>query len=104
MPLTAGRKIVFISLPIDALLDVICGRASLELPSYIPPDCRAIYSWIEPEDQLVKIAIYHEDFSIRTSESSIPTYRLNIKPVISEGSVSYISEVLPNNEDWDRLA
>ena len=99
-----GRRIVFVSITIEALLEVICGRATINLPKQVPEDCVPLYSWIENDDQVVKIALSHPKFELRAFETPISTYRLAIIPVIDQDlpePTVYTQESITNSEDWD---
>jgi len=92
-------------MPIEALLDILTGRATAKLPPEIPEDATALYSFIEPDLQLLKIAVTHDKFDVVPQSGLIKTYKLAIElaPVQEQSKLdSYTGETLIGTEQWHR--
>ena len=102
----ADRRIVFLSMPIEALLDILTGRATAKLPEEIPPEATLMYSFIEPENQVMKIALTHETFDSIPQGNFIKTHRLLVEiipnPAESDKPEKYTGETLIGTEQWHR--
>src|SRR5271156_3068305 len=99
-----SRRIAFLSMPIEALLDILSGRATAKLPESIPTDSTFLYSFIEPDHQLLKIALTHEKFEPVTQGGYIKTHILEIitAPVKAPEPAGYTAETLIGTEQWHR--
>lgn len=101
-----ARRILFLSMPIEALLEVLTGRATAKLPSNIPTDSTLLYSYIDPESQTLKIAVTHPTFEIVKQSGYVKSYLIESVPVPTEKekeAKGYSGESLLTSEDWSRL-
>lgn len=53
----------------------------MSLPSAIPPDCVFVYAWIDPDTEMLKIALEHKDFPVNTAGSYVTKHEVIIKEV-----------------------
>ena len=99
------RKIAALSMPIEALLDIITGRATVVLPDTIPPDAKYLYAYIDEEKQVIKLILTHEKFPPRDPTDFVVTHRATILKLFKkeEAPQTYEAETLVNSENWARL-
>lgn len=100
-----GRHIRFLSIPVAALLEVLSGRATVELPSDIPLDIQFLYSYIVPDDQALRVAVTHPTFPEKQAGDYVQISHLKIteKPVPPpEPAFAYDGKSLLESDDWDR--
>jgi len=100
-----SRRIAFLSMPIEALLDILAGRATAKLPVDVPEDSTYLYSYLESEHQILKIALSHEKFDPVTQGGYIKTHKLEIvvaPPPKAEEAPGYVAETLIGTEQWHR--
>lgn len=71
-----GRKMVFITMPIEALLEVISGRITLKLPPEVPEDAKYLYTYVDEEKQVLQIAVTHESFEPKLFDAHITEHRV----------------------------
>jgi hypothetical protein len=102
-----SRRILFLSMSIETLLEVLSGRATAKLPADIPPDSTLLYSYIEHDSQTLKIAITHPSFESISGSGYIKTHSIETKlvpgiekPKSFEG---YSEDSLIASEEWSRL-
>lgn len=102
-----GRRIILLSLPIEALLELVMGRVTIKLPPEIPTDLEFVYSFIEPEHQVIKIAVSHPSFDFKEYGEYIKLVRVTVEPVKpSENETThpgYTGDSLLVDENWSRL-
>lgn len=101
-----ARRILFLSMPIEALLEVLTGRATAKLPSDIPTDSTLLYSYIDPECQTLKIAVTHASFDPVKHGGYIKNHNIEAVPVPEaklDSAKGYSGETLIGGDDWSRL-
>lgn len=99
------KHLAFLSMPMEALLDILSGRATATLPNEIPADSVFLYSFIEPEHQILKICLTHDKFDAVTQAGFIKTYQMKImlNPEPESPKVErYEAETLIGTEQWHR--
>lgn len=57
-----ARRVLHLTLPIEALLDVIVGKAVMKLPDNISPEIVLLSAFIDQGDQVLKITVTHPEF------------------------------------------
>lgn len=77
----SGRRIAFLSMPLEALLDILTGRATAKLPVEVPEDACLLYSFVEPDSQTLKIAITHDKFELITHGGFIKIHKLIVETI-----------------------
>ena len=102
-----GRRVIIVSMPIEALLEIAVGRAAIKLPSDIPSDAQYAYAYIDEEHELIKIAITHPSFELRPYGDYIRTVKAEVVPATpdknEDANKGYSGNSIVNNEDWARL-
>jgi hypothetical protein len=101
----SGRRIVFLSIPIEALLDILSGRATARLPDEVPSDIALMYSFIEPDTQVLKMAVSHEKFDPLGQVTCPKIFKILVEMTVKpkeEKPEGYTGETLIGTEQWHR--
>jgi len=101
------RRIATVSVHLLHLLQVLNGQCAIKLPSDIPSNSIFLYSFVEHDNQVLKIALSHEKFDEVTEQGFIKNYPVlitdiyvpSINPLVGP---QYEKESLTLGADWYR--
>lgn len=98
------RRTAVLSVPLTCLMDVVIGKTVIKLPKEVPEDAIYVYSWIEPDTQLLKIVLEHESFEKQSSGTYHTTHKAILEPSKKETpeSIKYDPKSLIDAENFSR--
>lgn len=100
-----GRRAIQLSIPIEALLRVLSGKASIKLPDDVPADLIFDYAYLDYENQLLKILVCHPSFELKAFGQYVKTENIEVESLEVEEPQpeGYSGESAVTSDDWARL-